>query len=84
MIEVEFLAQPDCPHVEATRLLLSACLGEVGLPAEVRVRVGPFPSPSIVVNGRDVMGNPAETGPCCRLDLPTRERILAALVAARG
>jgi hypothetical protein len=35
----------------------------------------------VVVDGRDVMGRPALTGAACRLDVPTRERVLAALRA---
>jgi hypothetical protein len=46
-------------------------------------RIGDFPSPTILINGVDVMGVPMTTGAACRLDLPSEERILAALAAHR-
>ena len=60
--------------------LLLDCLDEVGLRnAEVEDREGDFPSPSITIGGTDVMGAPTDAMASCRLDLPTRERVLAAL-----
>lgn len=79
-LTIELRHLPDCPHVELARQLLRACLSEVDL-ANVVVadREGNFPSPSIIVNGIDVMGAPAMEGASCRLDLPTRERVMSAL-----
>jgi hypothetical protein len=69
--------------------LLLDCLDEVGLrnaevehgPVANRLadREGDFPSPSITIGGTDVMGAPTDAMASCRLDLPTRERVLAAL-----
>jgi hypothetical protein len=39
---------------------------------------GAFASPTLLVDGVDVTGRPAVSEPSCRLDLPTREQILAA------
>lgn len=81
--EIELLHLPDCPRVDAARSLLRACLSEVGLTSlEVADKAGDFPSPSILINGIDVMGQPAIESAACRLDLPTRERVMSAL--ARG
>jgi hypothetical protein len=80
-VRVALLTVPDCPNAEAARRTLRACLAELGIEAPVTERVGAFPSPSILVDGRDVMGRPALTGATCRLDLPTRARVLAALRA---
>ena len=78
--EVELLHLPDCPNVDAARNLLRACLSEMGLTSlEVADTAGDFPSPSILVNGIDVMGQPATEFASCRLDLPTRERVMSAL-----
>jgi DNA-binding transcriptional MerR regulator/predicted protein tyrosine phosphatase len=78
---VELLVAPGCPHAAAARAVLSSCLAELGLEVPIRERVGPHPSPTVLINGRDVMtgvvGVPAV--PACRLDQPTAERITAAL-----
>src|SRR5262245_43418428 len=76
-VRVELLTVPGCPHADAARCTLRACLAELGLETPVTERAGAFPSPSIVVDGRDVMGRTALTGATCRLDPPTRERVLA-------
>jgi hypothetical protein len=79
-VKIELLHLPDCPHVEQARQLLQACLTELDLTSvEVADREGNFPSPSILVNGIDVMGAPASENASCRLDLPTRPRVLSAL-----
>jgi hypothetical protein len=79
-MKIELLHIRDCPHVEQTKQLLTDCLDEIGLGAiQIDDREGEFPSPSIMVDGNDVMGEPAVAAACCRLDLPTRERVLAAL-----
>jgi hypothetical protein len=45
--------------------------------------VGNYPSPSVLVNGVDVMGGAAEGGSAARrLDLPTAEHLRAALQLA--
>ncbi|SOJ53256.1 hypothetical protein MSIMFB_00757 [Mycobacterium simulans] len=42
--------------------------------------VGPYPLPTVLIDGRDVAtGAPPASGPCCRLDLPTTGRIAAVL-----
>jgi hypothetical protein len=79
-MRIEVLHIPGCPNVDAARQLLLDCLQEVGLPrTTVVARTGPFQSPSIVVNGADVMGAPEVMASSCRLDVPTRDRVLAAL-----
>jgi hypothetical protein len=79
-MNIEVLHIPGCPHVDPARRLLLECLDDLGLPSTaVEDREGAFPSPSILVNGTDVMGEPIFTSVSCRLDVPTRERVLAAL-----
>lgn len=80
-IRVELLHTPDCPNLDATRALLQSCVSELGLALTVIDRVGEFPSPTILVNGADVMGHSPSGNASCRLDLPTRRRILEALRA---
>ncbi len=83
-MRIELRCAPDCPNVAATRRLLQACLVEAGLTAMVREREGAWPSPTLLVDGRDVMGAPPTRKASCRLDVPTRERILAALQGFAG
>jgi hypothetical protein len=83
VVRVEVLLAPDCPNAAAARAMLVHCLTRLGLAIEVRERVGGYPSPTILVDGVDVMtgtvGAPAV--PACRLDVPTESRLLAALPA---
>ena len=51
-------------------------------PTAVLERVGDYPSPSVLINGVDVLGGAAGDPAACRLDLPTREHIRAALAEA--
>lgn len=79
-LKVELLHVPGCPHVEGARQLLLACLGELGLPSfPVDDREADYPSPSIIVNGTDVMDSPPDAAGSCRLDVPTHERVMSAL-----
>jgi hypothetical protein len=75
---------PGCANVEQARQTLRRCLADLGIEAPVDERAGDFPSPSIVVDGVDVMGRRELTGAMCRLDVPTRERVLEALRRAGG
>ncbi|GIG63028.1 hypothetical protein Lfu02_74000 [Longispora fulva] len=78
---IELRSVPDCPNLVPARELLRACLAEHGLPVEFVELVGEYPSPSVLVNGTDVMGANGG-GASCRLDLPTAVAIRAALTAA--
>lgn len=81
---IELLSHEGCPRVEATRALLSECLAEVGIAAYVKERIGPYPSPTVLINGHDVMGDSGvpKGAAACRVDAPTRERVLRALLEA--
>lgn len=76
---IELRSVPDCPNLPPARDLLRACLAELGLPLTVTEAVGEYPSPSVLVDGVDVMGAPADPSPSCRLDVPTADAIRAAL-----
>ena len=76
---LEILHTPDCAHLGEARSLLRSCLAELRLDTPIQEREGDYPSPTILVNGIDVMGRTDLQGAMCRLDLPTRDRVLAAL-----
>jgi hypothetical protein len=80
-LKVELLLAPHCPNAPAARAVLTACLRRLGLDVRVLERVGEFASPTILVNGVDVMthATAAPRGHACRLDVPTEARVLAAL-----
>lgn len=78
-MKIELLHVSGCPHVEAARALLSECLTELKLDVMVEDKDGPYPSPTILVNGVDVMGTPTFRAAACRLDVPTKPRLLVAL-----
>jgi hypothetical protein len=80
-VKVELLLSPGCPNADAARAVLADCLDRLGLDVRVRERVGDFASPTILVDGVDVMtaAMGAPTMQACRLDVPTTPRLLAAL-----
>ena len=82
-MRVELLLHSGCRFAQATHELLQECLRTLVIAAPVLVRVGDCPSPTVLINGIDVMGASPEqlTGNACRLDIPTRERILTVLTA---
>lgn len=83
---VELLLAPQCPHADSARTMLARCLAEAGLTVPVVERVGDYPSPTVLVNGVDIMTGSAETphAQACRLDRPTPQRVLAALRSQAG
>ncbi len=82
---IELLHVPGCPLVEGVRATAEACLREAGIAAAVRERPGPFASPTLLVDGTDVVtGAAAQTPASCRLDLPTRSQILSALEQSKS
>ncbi|HET6213517.1 MAG TPA: MerR family DNA-binding protein, partial [Micromonosporaceae bacterium] len=78
---IELLLAPGCPHADGARNLLSRCLDRLGLDVPVLERTGDYPSPTVLVDGVDVMtqARGRRTMQACRLDLPTAERIETAL-----
>jgi hypothetical protein len=80
-VVVELLLVPECPHADRARRLLTQCLDELQLDVAVVERVGDFPSPTILVDGRDVMtGDEVLAGvSACRLDFPAALQVRAAL-----
>jgi hypothetical protein len=80
-VTVELLLAPECPHADAARSLLVQSLRELQLDVAVMERVGDFPSPTILVDGRDVMtgGQLTSAVSACRMDVPTERQLRRAL-----
>jgi hypothetical protein len=83
-MRIELLSAPGCPHAGAAKDTITVCLTAVGIDVPIIDRVGRYPSPTVLVDGVDVM-RPEEAGApigdACRLDLPTPQRVLKALRA---
>lgn len=79
---VEVLHFAGCPNAADTLALVRRCVARLGLATAVVERDGDHPSPTVLVNGRDVMGEPATAERACRLDVPTEAHIMSALTAA--
>jgi hypothetical protein len=82
-MRIELLTAPDCPHAAPARQVITDCLTSLGLDVPIIDRGGHYPSPTVLVNGVDVMRPEAAApvGDACRLDLPTPRRVLDALRA---
>ena len=82
-MRVELLHYEGCPLAPAAHRLVRQCLIALDIPDPVLVRVGDWASPTVLVNGTDVMRPAAELSEAnaCRIDVPTRERVLAVLRA---
>lgn len=81
-VRVQILRVAGCPHVEQLRAALDRSLDQVALDAFVEEIDGPYPSPTLLVDGIDVTGRQLDPAPSCRLGLPTEYQIIAALSAA--
>lgn len=76
---IQILRLPDCPRAGRLRSLVEWCVARSGLNATLEEVEGPYPSPTLLINGADVTGRPAGAAPSCRLDIPGEGQILAAL-----
>ncbi|MFY9916219.1 MAG: hypothetical protein WAK18_16225 [Nocardioidaceae bacterium] len=79
---VELLSVSDCPNVDAVRRDVRRAMTSLGLDPQWKERVGAFPSPTVLVDGHDVVTHrPPSSGSTCRLDLPGFEQLVEALAA---
>ena len=82
-MRIELLTSPGCPNAAAAKATITECLTSLGIDVPIIDRVGSYPSPTVLVDGVDVMCPEAGApiGDACRLDLPTQQRVLDALRA---
>lgn len=78
-VRVQIRLVPACPHADVARELVRRAAATAGLAVEVEELIGDYPSPTILVDGRDLTGEDLSEGASCRLDLPTERQILTAL-----
>jgi hypothetical protein len=82
-MRVELLFFEDCPNVARVRELVVECLAELRLDVAVDERTGDYRSPTVLIDGDDVMGAPLYHVRACRIDLPTKHKLIAALQCAK-
>ncbi len=77
-MRIEILRSPGCPNAAAATRIVADCLAAAGFDVPIIERVGCYPSPTILVDGVDIMRPDGSTqeADACRLDLPTAQRIL--------
>jgi hypothetical protein len=81
---IQILQVADCPLVERLIDEVEGCLADAGADEPVEVLVGDYPSPTLLIDGVDVAtGQPVSGEPRCRLDLPSRAQINAAIAGLR-
>jgi hypothetical protein len=80
---IQLLHVPDCPLVDQVRATLRTSMAKTTIPVMIEEIEGPYPSPTLLIDGQDVSGRSAVSAPSCRLDLPTEEQVLAALSSTR-
>ena len=79
-VRIQILQVPGCPLVDGVIQLARECQAHVGDSGPLVVSIGQYPSPTLLVDGRDVTtGEPVAGEARCRLDLPTGEQVLSAL-----
>ena len=78
-IRVQILHVADCPLLEQLQRRVHASITRADLDVPVEVIEGLYPSPTLLINGAEVTGQPTSSDPCCRLDLPSEAQIVAAL-----
>lgn len=81
---VQLLHVPDCPLVDRVRATLRSSLSKTDVQVTIEEIEGPYPSPTLLIDGTDPTGRTPAPGPSCRLDLPAEDEVLAALHASPG
>lgn len=82
VVQVQLLHVPDCPLVERVRATLRSSLSKTAVQVTIEEIEGPYPSPTLLIDGTDAAGRTPPPGPSCRLDLPTEDEVIAALLAS--
>ncbi len=80
-MRIEILTSPGCPNAAAAKDVITKALTALHIDASIIDRVGSYPSPTVLIDGVDVMRPEigAPVGEVCRLDLPTPQRVFDAL-----
>jgi len=78
-VTISILYHAGCPHARPAIDLVHRCVARLDIVAAIVEEEGDHPSPTVLVDGCDVMGVQSPPGRYCRLDVPTEDRVLEAL-----
>ncbi|MBO0882819.1 MAG: alkylmercury lyase [Mycobacterium sp.] len=80
-MRIELFTSPGCPNADAAKNTITDCLTALGIDVPLIERVGRYSSPTVLIDGVDVMRLEAgiPIGDACRRDLPTLQRVLEEL-----
>lgn len=76
---ITILQVSGCPLVGRVRETVQKALTHCGIWEEIGEVVGDYPSPTLLIDGRDVTGRAGGECSACRLDLPSEKQVVAAL-----
>ncbi len=79
-IRIQLLLVPDCPLADRVRQTVARALAQIGIQADLEECVGDYASPTLLIEGTDVTGRATDPTATCRLDLPTEQQIVRALL----
>jgi hypothetical protein len=83
-LRVQLLHVAECPLVDGVRETVRQALARAGCDVRIEELEGDYPSPTLLVDGIDVVtGQPVAPHCACRLDSPTEEQVVVALCGAR-
>lgn len=82
VIHIQLLHVPECPLVGQVRATLRSSLSKANVRATIEEIEGPYPSPTLLIDGIDVAGRATAPGLACRIDLPTQDQVIVALGAS--
>jgi hypothetical protein len=80
-VRISILHVPQCVWVPRLRGEVEAALSCLHATAVVEEIEGSYLSPTLLVDGIEIPGYTAGSEPACRIDIPSRKEIAAALLA---
>jgi hypothetical protein len=83
-VRICILHVANCALIGRLRTDVEIALAIVGASAVIEELEGPYPSPTLLIDGIEVTGWPLDLAPSCRLYLPTVQQIASAILAARS
>jgi hypothetical protein len=83
VLRISILHVDGCPLVRRLRTEVEQALERITATAVIEEIEGPYPSPTLLIDGADLEGSRLGSDPACRLDLPSRAQIVSALLTAR-
>ena len=80
-VHIVILQVPHCPLGDQVRATVNASMTTARIDATIEKTEGVFASPTLLIDGVEVIGATFHDTPSCRLDLPREENVLVALGA---